>query len=268
MRPETEIFYRHQVQDWSLQRYLINRYIRWVRVDAPPIFIVGCGHSGTSLLLAILGTHSRICAIPFESYLVQKFTDRQAAYLRAFDQLAIATGKHRWVEKTPRHIRNIDQLLKIHPRARIIVMLRDGRDVATSIFKRTGDLSAGIDRWISDNRAAEQFLDHPRVQRFRYEDIVADFRSALSNILSFTGEEYESQLSHFDQKERHYYSSNISRPPDQTEKNHMQFRNWQINQPLFDGRGQWKSLSAKQQQVVLDAMRIQLSDYGYLNSIQ
>ncbi|MFV8819715.1 sulfotransferase family protein [Haliea sp. E17] len=261
---DLDIISKHRVRDWSTRTYLLNRFARGISVKAPPVFIVGCGHSGTSLLLAILGTHSNLYPVPFESYLIQQPNRR--AYLHTFDLLTVATGKTRWVEKTPRHIRHIDELLAVHPRAKVIIMLRDGRDVATSLFKRTGDLEGGIQRWVADNRSGDRFIEHPRVHRFRYEDIVTDFKGTMVEILGFISEDYEYQMARFDRENRYFYSNEISRPPDQTEANHLQFRNWQINQPLFDGRGQWRTLPAEQQHIIFNTISSQLSEYGYLDS--
>jgi hypothetical protein len=44
-------------------RYYWNTMVRHITIDSQPVFIVGCGHSGTSLLLAVLGTHSKLYAI-------------------------------------------------------------------------------------------------------------------------------------------------------------------------------------------------------------
>ncbi len=40
--------------------------------DSPPIFILGCGHSGTTLLLAMLSRHSHLYGIPYESSLFRR----------------------------------------------------------------------------------------------------------------------------------------------------------------------------------------------------
>ena len=62
-------------------------------IDSPPTFIVGCGHSGTWLLLAILGMHSRIQAIPFETELFFKSDKAQIKEsLRNFDFYAMGGG--------------------------------------------------------------------------------------------------------------------------------------------------------------------------------
>jgi hypothetical protein len=111
-------------------KYRYRRHVAGVDLDGPPTYIVGCGHSGTSLLLAVLGAHSRLYAVPFESYLAFKTVEEQKKLFQKFERETLAAGKRRWVEKTPKHIRRIDDLFDFTPEARILVMLRDGRDVA------------------------------------------------------------------------------------------------------------------------------------------
>ena len=71
---------------------------------------------------------------------------------KKFDVKAVSEGYERWIEKTPRHIRVIDEILKWSPESKIILIVRDGRDVACSMRDRYGDIKTGIERWVRDNR--------------------------------------------------------------------------------------------------------------------
>ncbi len=82
--------------------YLTNKFIKRIGICGAPTFIVGCDHSDTSLLLTILGSHSNIYAVPFESKITYKSNKQK--YFNQFNRLAIATGKTRCTEKTPKHI--------------------------------------------------------------------------------------------------------------------------------------------------------------------
>jgi len=171
--------------------------------------------------------------------------------------------KLRWVEKTPRHIYRIGEILNYFPEARILLMLRDGRDVACSIRERYGSLEAGIDRWIDDNQAGRSFWTHPNVRIVRYEELVTEFKKTVRGVTKFVGENYEDSLSHFHETPKYYFSPRIGKPPNRLGDNHDQYRNWQINQPLFDGRGKWRQLTKEEKQLIKDKAGEMLIKYGY-----
>lgn len=231
----------------------------------PPVFIVGCGHSGTSMLLAILSEHPGIFAVPGESEIALQ-DDRRLFYgkLGLFNDLTIKAGKYRWAEKTPRHIRHIGKILNWAPTSRIILIVRDGRDVAYSIKQRTGSLAEGIQRWVSDNLAGKSYWDHPQVYIIKYEDIISDFESSVTKLLKFLGEDYFSSMLNFHATPKKWYAGKINRPKDAFGKNHEMYRNWQINQPLFDGRGKWKLLSDDEISLVRKEGDAMLSEFGYV----
>ena len=249
-----------------------SRYLAYNRHKHkhPPIFIVGCGHSGTSLLLALLGTHSRICAIPQESRLAYLYEADGSAWLsearqmiRYFDLLAISENKQRWVEKTPTHIYKISLLRQLFPGCKFILIIRDGRDVACSIEARCGSIEVGIRRWVDDNRAGQAYWKEGDVHVIKYEDIIERFSESIREILNFLGEDFEEQVLRSHEKPKYFYSQSIEKPPDASAANHNQYRNWQINQKLFDGRGKWKQLSDEKKKIIKAAVGDMLVEYGY-----
>lgn len=246
-------------------KYFWNHRVRRIKIDSPPGFVVGCGYSGTSVTLAIVGTHSRIYAVPYESGIaLQDNPEKFQEAVLSFERMAILDGKHRWIEKTPRHILHISQILKWRPDARILLILRDGRDVAWSIREQMGNVEDGIKRWVHDNLAARDYWQHPQVHVFRYEDLISDFESTVGGILEFLDEEYEEGMRNFHLIPRKWYAEEIYQPESRFGDNHKAFRNWQINQPLFDGRGRWKMLSESELSLVNDLGGDLLSELGYV----
>jgi len=204
-----------------------------------PVFIVGCGHSGTSLLLSVLGSHESFYDVPEESYLAFKNESEAHSLLRRFRREAIASGCARWVEKTPKHVRRIQTLLRYRPSGRVIVMLRDGRDVACSIRDRTGDFENAVERWVNDNRRAEEHLTDRRVKRIKYEDLVQNFEQTARFVCDFISEKYDKSMKYFHKRDMYYYDWRIAKPSGP--EDHERLRNWQVNQPLYDGSGRWKN---------------------------
>lgn len=256
--------WRFQYDPGSIFKSARERWLGRAPTLAPPIFICGCGHSGTSLILAVLGSHSRIFAVPFETSFAFVDHGLQKRLLAAFDRHTIADGKARWVEKTPRHIKAIKSLLDVAPDARVIIVLRDGRDVACSLRERTGNFAGGIKRWVDDNAGAEPFWKNPRVLVAKYEDFVERFEPSVRALTDFLGEPFEPGMLEFHKTERKFYSQKVEKPDSSAGKDHDQFRNWQINQPLFDGRGRWqKEMSPDEKAQFKAAAGERLIRYGY-----
>lgn len=238
----------------------------WYSTNVPksPIFIVGCGHSGTSLLLAILGAHSKIHAIPFESGVAAIPVYDASLLLKDFNKQTLLSGKHRWVEKTPKHIYHIPGILRLCQDAKVLLIIRDGRDVACSIQDRTGNLLEGAHRWVNDNLAGKRFWHHPSVHVLKYENLVEQFEATMKGVFSFIGENYEPGVKDYYKTPLKFYSTTIKKPPSPFGKNHNQYRNWQINQPLFDGRGKYKRLTDLELLAVMGIAGGLLGELGYI----
>jgi hypothetical protein len=114
---------------------------------------------------------------------------------------AIRTSKWRPGEKSPHHLQHIPIILHHFPDAKVICVLRDGRDVVRSLLdtpwaipNNPRRLRLFCIRW---NDAAEQTLYYQKTlspDRFmtvKFEDILRQPRSKLEQICAFLGEEFE-----------------------------------------------------------------------------
>ena len=248
--------------------FLAN-FLKGVRVNAPPIFIVGCGHSGTSVLLNILDMHPHIHAVPFESRVFLKSSWKIRLAKLFWDKNTIASGKQRWAEKTPNHVHAIGRILATYPEARVLLIIRDGRDVAVSLRKRTGDFAGGVARWVDDNRAGEAFWNHPQVFRLTYEEMVSRFDDIIPRVCEFLGEPYDAAMRNFHLRRLNLFrSGQATPPPSEAGDHHNQHRNWQINQQLFNGSGRWQGeMSAEEKKLFKDKAGQMLIEYGYASDM-
>lgn len=233
-----------------------------------PIFIVGCGHSGTSLLLAMLGTHKKLHPITKESALFLKNDNGLEQTMGEIDHDCLDAGKSVWIEKTPPHIFQIHRFLAFRPQSRILLILRDGRDVVCSLKLREGYLPVQdrLERWIYDNLAAQSYWQHPNLHVVKYEKLIENPEGTLRDICAFLDEEYDPAMLNFHQVERKWYAAEIAKPSTiQSRSDHNAHRNWQINQPLFDGRGRWKSEMTNDEKQAFKNSRAQglLEQFGY-----
>ena len=179
---------------------LLQLYVKY-KLPEKPIFIVGCGRSGTTLLLALMGVHPKIFSIPYETNsFYYRTTQKRNPPISAKNRINRAllkhhqklSGKHRFCEKTPAHVYCIPEILEaFHQRVKIIHIVRDGRDVITSIHPHQKDQYwVPIERWIEDTQAGIRFVNHPGVYTLKYEDLVLFPERSLSKLLAFLDEPY------------------------------------------------------------------------------
>jgi hypothetical protein len=129
------------------------------RSGEAPIFVGGCGRSGTTLLRVILDTHPNIACGPELKLIpgiardwatsVRHLSDLLSAYglsptdvnrcYREFIESFLAklpglAGKTRVAEKTPNNVFFFRHLNQLFPESPLIHVIRDGRDVVCSLL--------------------------------------------------------------------------------------------------------------------------------------
>jgi len=121
-----------------------------------------------------------------------------------FEKNAHLEGKVRWGDKTPYYVLHIPKLLQWWPNAQIIHIIRDGRDVALSLFGRRDDFGVynvyvAAKYWqeyVERGHQLGSVLAPKRYLEIRYEDLVANPEESMQRICAFLGEEYSSKLFH------------------------------------------------------------------------
>ena len=114
-----------------------------------------------------------------------------------FEAYAEVMEKPRWGDKTPDYVHHLRELLELFPGARVIHVIRDGRDVAASLAERPfGPPSpvVGAFRWRRYVRAglrAGRWLGPERYLEVRLEDLIREPERVARGICAFLGEEYD-----------------------------------------------------------------------------
>jgi hypothetical protein len=207
---------------------------RWRHADGgcqdPIIVIGGCPRSGTTLLRRLLDEHPSICCGPESNALLPgrpnpdelafaydlpadeiadllSDSDSQATFVAEFfRRVTAARGKRRWAEKTPLNIAHLGWVLSHFPRARVIHVIRDGRDVVCSLrhhpVRRFVDgawKSVPQDRsvvscsrqWLSLTGKGMDWRTDARYLEVRYEDLVEDPEATMRRVMAFLEEPFD-----------------------------------------------------------------------------
>ncbi|MEM9374524.1 MAG: sulfotransferase [Planctomycetota bacterium] len=220
------------------------------RSDQRPVFIGGCGRSGTTLFKEVLNRHPNLACGPETSlYGLPFFVDYFAAPWGMDREVLLALqaecsnlvefadrfaqrfleqeGKQRWVEKTPNNVRALGPILTWYPDARFIHVIRDGRDVACSLrnhpkeriengqivpLKTNNPMDRCAMRWRDDVADGLAYRGHPRVIEVRYEDLVRDPASQFSRVCAFIGERFDGSMLHASENEPARVGQNLNNP--------------------------------------------------------
>lgn len=110
------------------------------------------------------------------------YRERVNTYLSILDRITLQErNKSIWVEKTPKHIFNVDAISQHVSHALTIFIICDGREVVSSIVKRTHEygkqfkdqgIDYAIDIWNNSTRIIESRKDNPHNYVLKYENLV------------------------------------------------------------------------------------------------
>jgi hypothetical protein len=126
-------------------------------------------------------------------YTAQQWTEY---FIHALDCYARNRKKNGWIEKTPRHLRHIKYISKQIPDALFIHILRDGRNVAASIFEVSNQnvevwgeetIESSVDQWNQDLKTSMKWLEDSNGKHLgvRYEELVEAPEQVLRQICTF-----------------------------------------------------------------------------------
>ena len=180
----------------------------------------------------------RILAHPVSTY---------ADFVHAiFDTYARARGKQRWGDKTPSYVEEIDSLRTIFPRARIVHLVRDGRDVALSNRQiswgiRNLPRAAADWRWktlVAHKMGTILGSDYLLV---RFEDLVLHTEPTLRRIVDFLGILYSHEMLEYPR------TASADVPPDS-----LQWHRRSIESPNPDLVHHWRRTMSRSDRIIFE----------------
>ena len=227
--------------DLAKQWFSKKRVSNWQHLNAnrnstQPVFLVGFPRSGTTLLGQALNAHSKITTIDerpvhnqidrdffgteehfarLDEWSEPKSRDYQKNFWTKIDeQIPERTGKYLVIFKLPLLIPHLAAIQRIFPGAKIIVALRDPRDVLLSNFMQDYELNRQMYLMLNLKTVYELYhkvmglyLHFKKVLplnfiEIRYENLIKNFQDETTRLLRFLGLDWEKSIMQYHIKAR------------------------------------------------------------------
>lgn len=152
-------------------------------------FVVGCGHSGTSLIASRLGLHPACHLVDGETLAFSPSRTRWScrSSIRAWETAARKAGRSIVVEKTPKHIHSLGRIRHFLPDAQVLAVSRHPLDTVASLKKRFNSLELAIERWNMDNEALAAAVRDRNVLHVCYDELTRSPETGFRRITDFLG---------------------------------------------------------------------------------
>ncbi len=199
--------------------------------DTQAIFVVGCGHSGTSLLATVLGRSRELLLVGYESgaFFPMRGLASSKEVTKSWQNISLQLGYRGFVEKTPKHVHCLSRIRRVVPQARFIAIVRDGRDVMASFLSRGFTPEFAVQRWIDDNAAILAASSLQNLIMTSYEALVTEPEAEVKRICEALGLTFApDMLSGSDSGYGWIQGQTMGQRAEQTAK------------PIYDSRGKWK----------------------------
>jgi hypothetical protein len=168
-----------------------------------------------------------------------------------------APGAKIWGDQSPLHTYYLRLISRVFPEAKYVHLLRDGRDVISSLVERYGDdyLNEAIYRWKTSLKRSDEMRKRLNDQQYlevRYEYLVEKPESVLKEVSQFLNIDYSSDMLDY------------WKLPSTIEHRYNPFHK-NLGKPVFTSSiGKWRErLTPSQQEVVLHKISGDLENLGY-----
>lgn len=261
----------------------------------PPIFIGGAGRSGTTLLRVILDSHPNIACGPelkITPIIASCWYDFQTKYsqplkeyligeneineifsrmiISLLERYRIDQGKIRIAEKTPHNVTIFSHLHKIFPESPLVHVVRDGRDVISSLLTMdwkgfdgqplpyTQNVEAAAKYWRDTVQTGLRFNNYSTAHSkschiIKYENLVSAPKKHLEELFNFIDEPWRETVLDFHKNKRNLANESSAS---------------QVKEGLYtSSMNRWKKdLSLKQQDIIKPIINETLIELGYVEN--
>jgi protein O-GlcNAc transferase len=204
------------------------------------LFISGCGHSGTSLLLSIFAYAKGVYAIPYETN--HLLTNSLDSFKKVFTpEIDLEEPKRLIVEKTPNHVFSLDSILN-DDQCTGLVMVRNPVDTIASLKKRGYPVFKAIDRYLRANLEWIKRADSEKMVVLKYESLVNETHETLSELSTLFGVDLNEAVNRRRSNAIKFFNTQDPKPTDGCgEKAHVSLRAHQMSQPIVNMNGDWNT---------------------------
>ena len=127
----------------------------------------------------------------------------QVSFADVVNQLCLlrrgSSNSQAWGDKTPQYIRHLDIIDELFPEAKFIYIVRDGRDVALSLLKKSWGphnvYACALD-WVASNQPSptlDELERRGQLMYVKYEELLSDPETNVNAIYQFLGENISDQ---------------------------------------------------------------------------
>ena len=246
------------------------------------VFLVGFPRSGTTLLGQVLASHPHVQTMEERTCLMDSAAEFfgsdaglgrlaalseteldgwRARYWQRVAENGATPSKPAFVDKMPLNAVFLPLIAKLFPEARILLALRDPRDVVLSCFRRRFAMNAGMYEFTRLDSAAayygavmrlmQVYSEKLVLQTFeaRHESLVADFAGEARRLCAFLGLDYQGEMAGFASRAQ---TRNIDTPSSA-----------QVARGLSDaGVAQWRRY-ARELEPVFPVLAPFVAEFGY-----
>lgn len=191
------------------------------------VFLVGFPRSGTTLLENVLAAHPDVVTLEEKDTLAQaasaylmsedgleqlaridaaEASGQREAYWAAVRGFGVEPGGRVFIDKMPLATVLLPLISKLFPNARVLLAVRDPRDVVLSCFRRRFGMNAAMSQFLSLEGAAvyydaamglgeiyREILPIPR-RTVRYEELVENFEASTRSLCDFLGLDWHPRM--------------------------------------------------------------------------